>query len=143
MADIISSMKSQISFLAPAIAGVVIGITSMVTTILSKLSQQLKEVTSTVGTDSAANTAGLLSIFGDGIPTYHFQIIVGVYVVQIVYILTIMANGIENGADKLSEEYLLGQNLIKSTLLYIFIALFVMILFNMIAGKILTASLSG
>jgi len=28
-------------------------------------------------------------------------------------------------------------------LLYIFIALFVMILFNMIAGKILTASLSG
>ena len=143
MADIISSMKSQISFLAPAIAGVVIGITSMVTTILSKLSQQLKEVTSTVGTDTASAPEGLLTIFGDGIPTFHFQIIVGIYVVQIVYILTIMANGIENGADTLNEEYLLGQNLIRSTLLYVFIALVVMVLFNMIAGKILMASLSG
>ncbi len=143
MADIISSMKSQISFLAPAIAGVVIGITSMVTTILSKLGQQLKEVTTSVGTDAAVAPTGLINIFGDGIPTFHFQIIVGIYVVQIVYILTIMANGIENGADKLNEEYLLGVNMIRSTLLYIFIALAVMIAFNMIAGKILTSTLAG
>lgn len=143
MSDIISSMKSQINFLAPAIAGVVIGITSMVTTILSKLGQQLKEVTSSVGTDAAAAPTGLLTIFGQGIPTFHFQIIVGIYVVQIVYILTIMANGIENGADKLNEEYLLGKNVIRSTILYCLIALTVMIMFNMIAGSILTVSLSG
>ena len=41
MADIISSMKSQIKFLTPAIAGIVIGITSMISTILTKLSAQL------------------------------------------------------------------------------------------------------
>ena len=62
---------------------------------------------------------------------------------QIVYILTIMANGIENGADKLNEEYLLGKNVIRSTILYCLIALTVMIMFNMIAGSILTVSLSG
>jgi hypothetical protein len=143
MADIISSMKSQISFLAPAIAGVVIGITSMVTTILSKLGQQLADVTSSLGSESAAGgVEGLLTLFGEGIPTYQFQIIVGLYVVQIVYILTIMANGIENGADKLNEEFLLGRNIIKSTILYCTIALIVMILFNYIAGQILTSSLS-
>lgn len=140
MADIISSMKSQISFLAPAIAGVVIGITSMVTTILSKLGQQLADVTAGLGSDVAA-TGGLLTLFGDGIPTFQFQIIVGLYVVQIVYILTIMANGIENGADTLNEEYLLGQNLLKSTIMYCMIALIVMLIFNMIAGAILTGSL--
>jgi len=144
MADIISSMKSQISFLAPAIAGVVIGITSMVTTILSKLGQQLAEVTSDLGSDSSAGGVdGLLTLFGDGIPTYQFQIIVGLYVVQIVYILTIMANGIENGADNLNEEFLLGQNLVRSTILYCTIALIVIIVFNLIAGEILTSSLQG
>ncbi len=141
MADIISSMKSQISFLAPAIAGIVIGITSMVTTIISKLGQQLNEVTAGLGSDAAA-AGGLMTLFGDGIPTFQFQIIVGLYVVQIVYILTIMANGVENGADILNEEFLLGQNLVRSTIMYCTIALIVIVLFNLIAGKILTGSLA-
>src|SRR3989344_2755722 len=142
MADIISSMKSQIKFLTPAIAGVVIGITSIITNILGKLSTQLKEVTSSVGGESGAPT-GILGLFGDGIPTYYFQMIVGIYVVQITFILTIIANGVENGSDKLNERYQLGNNLIRSTLLYVFISGAVMLMFNIIAGRILTATLSS
>ncbi len=143
MADVISSMRSQIKFLTPAIAGVVIGITSMITAILGKLSAQLQQVTSSVaGSDSAAPT-GILGLFGDGIPTYYFQLIVGIYVVQITFILTVIANGVENGSDKLSERYLLGTNLIRSTILYVFISGAVMLMFNIIAGRILTATLSA
>src|SRR3989338_2577480 len=142
MADIISSMKSQIKFLTPVIAGVVVGITSMITSILGKLSGQLKEVTSSVGGESGAPT-GILGLFGDGIPTYYFQMIVGIYVVQITFILTIIANGVENGSDKLNERYQLGNNLIRSTMLYVFISGAVMLLFNIITGKILVATLSA
>ena len=142
MADVISSMQSQIKFLTPAIAGVVIGITSMITAILGKLSGQLKEVTSSVGGESGAPT-GILGLFGDGIPTYYFQMIVGIYVVQITFILTIIANGVENGSDKLNERYQLGNNLIRSTMLYVFISGAVMLLFNIIAGRILVATLSA
>ncbi len=143
MADIISSMHSQIKFLTPAIAGVVIGITSMITSILGKLSTQLQQVTSSVGTDSTAGTAGILGIFGEGIPTYYFQLIVGIYVVQITFILTVIANGVENGSDKLNERFQLGNNLIRSTILYVFISGAVMLLFNIIAGRILTATLTS
>ena len=143
MADIISSMKSQIKFLTPAIAGVVIGITSMITSILGKLSTQLQQVTSSVGGSDAAAPTGILGLFGDGVPTYYFQLIVGIYVVQITFILTVIANGIENGADKLSERYQLGNNLIRSTILYVFISGAVMLTFNIIAGRILTATLGG
>ncbi len=144
MADIISSMQSQIKFLTPAIAGVVIGITSMITSILGKLSTQLQQVTSSVGGEaSAAAPTGILTLFGNGIPTYYFQLIVGIYVVQITYILTIISNGIENGSDKLNERYQLGKNLINSTILYIVISGAVMLIFNLIAGKILTATLTG
>jgi|TARA_B100001971_G_scaffold202585_1_gene216533 hypothetical protein len=135
MADIISDMNSQIKFLTPAIAGIVVGIASMVTGILGKLGTQLQAITAGTG-----QQAGLISIFGDGIPTYYFQIIVGIYVVQITYILTILVNGIENGSDKLNERYLLGNNLIRSTLLYCFISLSVMLLFNIIASNLLTSS---
>lgn len=138
MADIISDMKSQIAFLTPAIAGIVIGITSMITFILGNLRSNIE----VLGTQAAGTQIGALAtFFGDGIPTYYFQAVVGIYVFQIVYVLTILANGIENGADKLEERYLLGQNLLKSTLLYCFIAGTVMVIFNVIALNIVGTSL--
>src|SRR3989344_3662798 len=139
MADVISSMKAQTKFLTPAIAGIVIGITSMISTILTKLSAQLGAFTASQQAAGGA-TGGfgdLLTIFGIGIPTFHFQIIVGIYVVQIGYILTVLSNGIENGADKLGERYALGKSLMNSTALYCFIAALVMLLFNFFAGTIL------
>ena len=66
MGDIVSDMNSQIKFLTPAIAGIVVGITSMVSGILGKLGQQLQEITS----EGPAGQAGLIGLFGDGIATY-------------------------------------------------------------------------
>jgi Flp pilus assembly protein TadB len=137
LADIISDMKSQISFLSPAIAGIVVGITSMITTIIGALSSQMKNVTAGDAAAAGGQVSGLLGLFGDGIPTYYFQLVVGLYVVQIVYILTLIANGVENGADKLNERYLLGKNLIGSTMTYCFLAGVVMLIFNFIAANII------
>ncbi|MBN2112462.1 hypothetical protein JW707_05180 [Candidatus Woesearchaeota archaeon] len=139
MADIISDMKSQIKFMTPAISGIVIGITSMISTILGSLGGQMQKLSQAEG---ASRISGVAGLFGDGIPTYLFQMVVGIYVVQIVYILTILSNGIENGADKLNERYDLGQNMIKSTILYCAIAMIVMVIFNIIASKIMVSTLS-
>src|SRR3989338_1162125 len=139
MEDIISSMKSQVKVLTPAIAGIVVGITSMIATILTKLSAQLTQFASRGG--QAGSFGDILDIFGIGIPTYHFQIVVGIYVVQLAYILTVLSNGIENGADKLGERYELGKSLISGTLLYCILAAVVMMLFNLFAGSIINNAL--
>jgi hypothetical protein len=136
LADIISSMKSQISVMTPAIAGIVIGITSMITNIIGKLGPLLKNQE---GAEAAGMGSSVQSLFGIGIPTFYFQIVIGIYVVEIVYILTVLVNGIENGADNLSESYLLGRNLIKSTMLYTIISLIVMITFNIVATMVIGA----
>lgn len=137
LADIISDMKQQIGVLAPAIAGIVVGITSMIVMILLKLSEQvLKLAENTEGAGASAPT-GLLEIFGDPIPTYYFQIIVGLYVVEIIFILTVLINSIENGSDKLGEQDSLGKNLIQGTFLYCLIAFIVIVTFNFLAGTIL------
>jgi len=137
MADVISDMKSQISFLTPAIAGIVIAITSMITSILGKLTCSMSTMAESGLGDRLSDLGGL---FGVGIPTYYFQMVVGVYVFQIVFILTILANGIENGADKLQERYTLGNNLTKSTYLYVALSLIMMLIFNLIAGRIVTVA---
>ncbi|HIH13247.1 TPA: hypothetical protein HA242_05990 [Candidatus Woesearchaeota archaeon] len=140
MADVISSMKGQIKFLTPAIAGIVIGITSMISTILTRLSAQLQQFSAS---GSGSGFGDMLTLFGIGIPTFYFQIAVGIYIVQITYILTFLSNGIENGADKLGERYELGKNLINSTLLYCFLAGTVIVLFSIFASTIMQKTLGG
>ncbi|MAG39255.1 hypothetical protein CMO90_04175 [Candidatus Woesearchaeota archaeon] len=134
MADVISSMKSQISFLTPAISGIVIGITSMITAILGSLGERLGDLASQT---EGVGGAGIMSMFGTGVPTFFFQAIVGLYVVQIVFILTILINGIQNGVDKLNERFLIGRNLIRASITYSIISFVVIMLFNIIAGSIL------
>lgn len=143
MAEIISSMKSQINFMAPAISGIVIGITSMITNILGNLREQANLIAAQEG--GAGRVSMFTELFGDAIPTYYFQIVVGLYVVQIIFILAILSNGIENGSDKLSERYWVGKYLIRSTTLYCIIGFIVMILFNFIASSVVgkTGGLGG
>lgn len=135
LADVISSMKSQISFLAPSIAGVVVGITSMITEVLTRLTVQLKSaVPGEAGGGAAAGGFGdLFTLFGDSIPPYYFQMIVGLYIVQLIYILSQTANTIENGSDKLSARFSLGTNFLKGAGLYFIISLLVILIFHTIA----------
>jgi hypothetical protein len=138
MGDTIGEMKSQIRFLTPAIAGIVIGITSMITTILGSLTDKLN----TLGAEAAGGQViggQLLSMFGVGVPTYFFQLIVGLYIIEIIFILTILINGIENGSDKLYEHYTLGNNLVNTTMLYCAISFVIILIFNFIAGTIITS----
>lgn len=143
MAEVLSSMRSQIKVLTPAIAGIVIGITSMISSILTKLSAQLTEFAAQGGAEAGLGWSEMLNIFGIGLPTYHFQILVGIYVIQITYILTILSQGIENGPDKAGERYNLGKNLINSTLLYCLICAVVIILFSAFSNVILAGQGMG
>ncbi len=142
LSEITSSMKSQVSFLTPLIAGIVVGIGAMITTIIGSLSTSLGEATGASGTTSLLSGAsGLANIFPleKLISPFFLQMIVGIYVVEMVVVLTIHANGIENGVDKLNEEYTLGRNLFRGTMLYILIAGITIFAFNLLAlavGKV-------
>ncbi len=141
MADVISSMKSQIKFLTPTIAAVVIGSTSMITAHLGKLSTRLGALQQqTGGAQQLSIGSGLLGGMTGGVPTYFFQGVVGLYVVQIVFILTVLVSGIENGSDKTGERSMLGENLIHSTLTYVAISFIVILLFNVVAANIVPAA---
>jgi len=138
LSDVISSMKSQINFLTPIIAGIVIGISTMIVTILTRLSESI----TLEATESAelgglpVETLGQLFEIPNIIPSYFLQLIVGLYVIEIIFLLTKLSNSIEYGSDEINEKYSLGKNLYIGGLLYFFVALFVTIIFTFLSMAI-------
>ena len=139
LSDILSSMKSQISFLTPIIAGIVVGISAMIITVLSRLTSVFTATNQNIG-EGFGNQGlqGLLQLFEipSIIPGYYLQMIIGLYVVEIAIVLTILANGIENGQDKINERASLSKNLYITGILYFLVALIVTFIFTLLANSI-------
>ncbi len=139
LAEIISDMKSNMTFLAPLLSGVVIGLAAMITSILSKLNiARLGGETQAVA--GLGNLNSILNIFDIAkmIPPYLLQIIVGVYLIEIIFILTGALVVIDSGEDRLERTNKAGINLRKGIGLYVVTALI-----SIIALFVLTSIVLG
>jgi len=135
LAEIISGMKSNMAFLAPLLSGIVVGLAAMITTILTRLQGLM--ATGGEGTPIAGTTvSNLTSLFklDSMIPPYWLQIVVGVYLVEIIYILTITLVSVESGVDKLREKYEIAKNMQTGILFYIMAALAASLILSILAG---------
>jgi hypothetical protein len=123
LAEIISDMKSNMTFLAPLLSGVVVGLAAMITSILNHLKiMDLQEV----DTGGFGDLGSILNIFdlSKMIPPYYLQIIVGIYLIQVIFILTRTLVSVDSGEDKLERVSKTGKNLIKGIGLYFIVAFF-------------------
>lgn len=122
LAEVISDMKSNMTFLAPLLSGVVVGLAAMITAILNKLN-----LASLSGSDfsGVGNLDTILEIFNlvNMIPPYYLQIAIGIYLVQIIFILTGTLVTINSGEDRLEKTNRTGKNLTKGILIYFITAL--------------------
>jgi len=142
LAEIVSDMKSNMSFLAPLLSGVVVGLAAMITGILTKLDSL------DLAGESVSALGGLSNIVGpDGIfqvtnmiPPYFLQIIIGIYLVQMIFILTKTLVVIDSGEDKLQATNKTGKNLRRGIMLYFVTAvlaiLALFILTNIVLGNL-------
>ena len=126
LADIISDMKSNMTFLAPLLSGIIIGLAGMITTILGSLSVMFKGGAGS-GAEGAIGAGGIQGVLGffditTMIPTYWLQIVVGIYLIQIVFILTSTLVTIKAGRDPLMTTAQIGKNLKVSIILYCVVA---------------------
>ncbi|MBU1129448.1 MAG: hypothetical protein KJ949_02335, partial [Nanoarchaeota archaeon] len=121
LAEIVSDMKSNMTFLAPLLSGVVVGLASMIAAILNKLKL------ASLGGDAAnlGNVSGIMHLFDvyQMIPPYFLQISIGIYIVQIIFILTGTLVAIDSGEDKLEKTHKIAMNLKKGIVLYFITAL--------------------
>jgi len=136
LAEVSSDMRSNMTFLAPLLAGIVIGLASMITGILGQL-KILTEVgqgdTSVAGLGSVGNLTQLFDIV-NMIPPYFMQIAIGIYLIQIIFILTSTLVTVDSGQDKLRETHEIGKNLMRGIILYLIVALIAILSLGVLSG---------
>jgi len=119
LAEIISDMKSNMVFLAPLLAGIVVGLSAMIAAILNKLDiiSQLE------GADqvSGFSFSSITEIFDITaiIPPYFIQVSIGIYIVEVIFILTSALITVDSGKDPLKTKHDTAKNLKRGIFLYI------------------------
>ncbi|MEA3414539.1 MAG: hypothetical protein U9Q99_03390 [Nanoarchaeota archaeon] len=136
LAEISSDMKSNMTFLAPLLSGIVVGLAAMITTILGKLQLDSFEDS---GVSGLGGLGDVLNIFdySSMIPPYFLQISVGIYLIQIIFILTATLVTVDLGEDKLEQTNKTGLNLKKGMLLYFITALLATVVLSVLSATVL------
>jgi len=144
LAGIVSDMKSNMTFLAPLLAGIIVGLAGMITTILGSLSTMLTGgELGDVAEIGGGGIVGILSVFDvtKMIPTYWLQVIIGVYLIEIVFILSSTLVTIKAGRDPLMVTAQTGKNLKVTMILYTIVATISIVLLTVI-GAVALANLT-
>ncbi len=143
LAEVVSDMKGNMTFLAPLLSGIVVGLASMITIILNKL-QVMFEMQGNFDLGGVGNISNILELFDltAMIPPFFLQIAIGIYIIEIIFILTSTLITVDAGEDKLRVVYETGKNLKRGILLYITVS-FLAILSLTLLASIALGGLSG
>ena len=136
MEEVTSTMNIQSVILAPLSAGVVVSIAAMMTRLLISLGEALTSIyegvgsalgpAGGVGTDAISSIVNLNAI----IPIHGFQLIVGIYLVEIVTIIAITLSTITNGEESLLKRLTISKVLMYSSIVYFITLLLTYYLFT-------------
>ncbi len=106
-----STLRSTATVFAPMIAGVTLSITQLISVIISKMSQNLNASTHSLSTGSTTFSSITNSFSLENIQTEYFVLVIGIYIIELVILLTRFTNGIDEGDDKAEFMYTLGKAL--------------------------------
>jgi len=135
LGEVTASLHIQSILLAPLTAGIVVALAAIIMEMLimfGGVSDPLYNSMEGYGVAGAAG-GGLLTAFinlDEMIPIHIFQIIVGIYMIEIVVLMTIFLSLIENGDENILKRSLIGRRLLISTILYTIIMILVYSMFT-------------
>jgi hypothetical protein len=116
LSETASSMKFQAYFLTPMITGLIVSMSSVIVLVLGKLAEYLDGLD--MGT--AMGIGDFASAFNMETNTSPevFQLIVGVYLIEVIIILGIFLTKIGEGDNKISQWYNIGSMLAIAVVIY-------------------------
>ena len=145
--EVRSSLRMQATIITPIITGSVSSLGIFLVHILRLLGEKLDEITKMIdisggiGSNLMGNGAGesfLSMIMGDFtklVPYTVLQVIIGIYLVEILIIMGYLLNGIENGFDEASRDHIIANNLLYGITIYFLISIISIIAFGGLIPK--------
>ena len=92
---------------------------AMIMLIFDKLGNSLAKLGTTNASGFNSAMIGGWGTAGQVIPIGIFQLVVGIYVIEVCYLLSVLSNGIENGyEDKISEKDAIGWTILIGLTIY-------------------------
>jgi hypothetical protein len=120
LSETVSSMKFQAYFLTPMITGLIVSMSTVIVLVLGELGGYLDSL----DMGSAMGIADFASAFNMEASTSPevFQLIVGVYLIEVIIILGIFLTKISEGDNKITQWYTVGTMLIVAVVIYFLVA---------------------
>jgi hypothetical protein len=107
--ELTSTLQSTVSIFAPLIAGVTLAITTLISTILRSIQgKQSPEIITGIPT-SFSGASGTFMM--ENIRPEYFVLVIGIYLIELVILLTRFTNGLNEGDDTASFMYSLGKTM--------------------------------
>jgi hypothetical protein len=135
-----SSMTFQAYILTPMITGLIVAMSQVIIVVLTILGQRLAALSSgDVPMDISGGLFGFGSNAESGITPEIFQLVIGIYLIQVIIILAIFLTKIGQGDNKTAQWYLAGKMLIIGLIAYFMIAIGTTVVFGDIIQETLTS----
>ncbi|MCL4400367.1 MAG: hypothetical protein M1348_00100 [Candidatus Parvarchaeota archaeon] len=147
--EVTSGMRVEVGLLSPVMAGIVVGLTTLIGTVLRSLSGSINTVQNSVvgsaGTGSSISSVvpfafSLFNLSGGQIPLYTFQIIIGIYLITLSIIIGYAISNISQPGDRIVLRKNIASILLTSMAIYLVIAFIVTLVFGSIGGLVLGAT---
>lgn len=131
LSETTSTMNIQAWLLAPLTSGIVVALAAMMMQVMTYFKEMLGKIQNLVspfGPVGGSFLDSLLSV-DKMMPVHTFQLIVGVYMIEVVGMLAVFLSIINNGEESLMKRFTLGKFLLISTLIYAAIAVSLYLVF--------------
>jgi hypothetical protein len=131
--ETVSSIKIECYILAPLTCGVIVAFSSLVMDLMVTLGGLFKAFTEGFSGVAGAFATGALSVFqniNQVISPEYFQIIVGIYMIEIIYLLSMFQSKLENGEDKHARNLLASKYLLVGCLVYTVVIIVTTLVFS-------------
>ncbi|MEM0231218.1 MAG: hypothetical protein QXT20_03405 [Candidatus Woesearchaeota archaeon] len=123
--ETVTSVRMQAKFLAPFIAGIVGSLTLVIIKSLYDMLGRLELVMQKLaGSALGSQDTGFFTEFINFTrvtPPPIFQVLVGIYTIEAVFLLSQLANGVENGFDEISRDAEIAKNVLIAIIVYVFV----------------------
>ncbi|MCW1293252.1 MAG: hypothetical protein OH318_02565 [Candidatus Parvarchaeota archaeon] len=143
--EVTSGMKFEVAGLSPVMAGIVVGLTTLIAQVLSKLGVSLSSLQSLSSNAAVGGYAGaalaIFSIFnlsGGAILPGVFQIIVGLYIIELSLIIGYSVSTINRPGDVVGIMNQMAKILFMSLFIYVIVAAGVSYFFGSLGASVLS-----
>ncbi len=139
--DLLSSVVSSLTFqgyvLIPAISGIVVSVAKIIMKIIDAINKRFLQM-NTVGISAIGNINPVNFFAPSAIPSEILQLIVGVYVIEILILTAIFITKIRYGDDKIMEHNTIWKMVFIGTITYIIVFAIMLVIFMPVINSALS-----